>query len=463
MAHLVWLAIPALLLFTSCSDEDDSGRGRGGQRWSGGPAFGAAAVPVRAEPVIRGTITAFVETHARLEAERWVDVLARTTGLVTKITVEEGDRVVVGQVLARLDQEESKLRIRQVEVALEQARVGFKRTKELFERQLVSEEEYDAAKHHVQDIEVDLEEARFDFSHTVIRAPLAGLVMRRATEVGRLIRTNDQLFSLADVEPLLARIHIPEKRMRQVRVGQRAQLAVDSYSDRQFDATVRMINPGVDPESGTVKVTLEVPPSSQRLKPGMFASVYIITETHEDALVIPKKSLVLEGEGNQIFIYKENKESGMGKATRRKVEVGFADNEWLEVLSGISDTDRVITVGQEGLRPGTAVRLVGAGAVASGGRKGERDSTSASGRMGGDRNGQRGDGAGNRGLSGASVSDLEAIKGMQERMFGRFPDLKKAYEEQLKKDPELATNLGKWRAFLGQMREKGVLPARRGG
>ena len=354
MAHLVWLAIPALLLFTRCSDEDDSGRGRGGQRWSGGPAFGAAAVPVRAEPVIRGTITAFVETHARLEAERWVDVLARTTGLVTKIDVEEGDRVVAGQLLARLNQEESKLRIRQVEVALEQARVGFKRTKELFDRQLVSEEDFDAAKHHVQDIEVDLEEARFDFSHTMIRAPLAGLVMRRATEVGRLIRTNDQLFSLADVEPLLARIHIPEKRMRQVRVGQRAQLTVDSYSDRQFNATVRMINPGVDPESGTVKVTLEVPPSSQRLKPGMFASVRIITEQHNDVLIVPKQALVLETDEDDLFVFKDS------VARRIKVELGLVDGNQIEVLSGLRGDDSVITVGHEGLKDGARVRLAGA-------------------------------------------------------------------------------------------------------
>ncbi len=360
MARFTWLNLAApcvvLLVLTQCGQEGESGRGSGtGQRsWSGRPGSSAGAIPVRTERVTRGNITAFVETHARLEAERWVDILARTTGLVTRIVVEEGDRVVAGQVLARLDQEEMKLRVRQVEVALEQARAAFERTKALFDRELVSEEEYDAAKHQVQNIEVGLEEAKFNLSHTTIRAPMTGLVMRRSTEVGRLVRANDQIFSMADVEPLLARIHIPEKRMRQVRVGQRAHLSVDSFPDRIFDASVRMINPGVDPQSGTVKVTLEVPPQGASLKPGMFASVRIITEQHKGALIVPKQALVLETDEDDLFVFADS------VARRVSVKLGLIDGNRVEVLSGLRATDRVITIGHEGLKDGANVRLAGA-------------------------------------------------------------------------------------------------------
>ena len=433
MARFTWqkLAAPCvvLLVVTQCGQEGESGRGSGGPRsWSGRSKSSGGAIPVRAERVTRGNITAFVETHARLEAERWVDILARTTGPVTRIAVEEGDRVVAGQVLARLDQKEMKLRVRQVEVALEQARATFGRTKVLFDRQLVSEEEYDAAKHQVQEIEVGLEEAKFNLSHTTIRAPLAGLVMRRSTEVGRLVRTNDQIFSMADVEPLLARIHIPEKRMRQVRVGQPAQLSVDSFPERIFDAEVRMINPGVDPQSGTVKVTLEVPPHGDSLKPGMFASVRIITEQHNGALIVPKQALVLETDEDDLFVFADS------VARRISVKLGLIDGNRVEVLSGLRATDRVITIGHEGLKDGASVRLAGAPPAAPEADKASPNGSGAGEGGGGwNRGGPRGgDGQGRRAMpdsatfiqraQGRGMSEADAIarwKRMRQRFENR--------------------------------------------
>jgi membrane fusion protein (multidrug efflux system) len=432
MARFNWqkLAVSwaVLLVLTQCGKgESDTGGGRRAR--SGRPGSGgAAAIPVRVESVTRGDITAFVETHARLEAERWVDILARTTGLVEQIAAEEGDRVVAGQVLARLDQEEMRLQVRQVEVALQQARSTFERTKELFDRQLVSEEEYDAAKHQVQDIEVGLEEAKFDLSHTTIRAPLAGLVMRRSTEVGRLIRVNDLVFSLADVDPLLARIHIPEKRMKQVRVGQRAQLSVDSFPDRIFEAAVRMINPGVDPQSGTVKVTLEVPPHGARLKPGMFASVRIITEQHDGALIVPKQALVLETDEDDLFVFADS------VARRTTVKLGLIDGYRVEVLAGLTGTDRVITIGHEGLKDGSRVRLAGVQAASVADEAPEqRQGAPGAGQGGGQwsRGEQRdgGDGQGRRSMpdsatfiqraQGRGMSEADAIARWQ-RMRERF-------------------------------------------
>ena len=142
----------------------------------------------------------------------------------------------------------------------------------------------------------------------------------------------------------------------------------------------------------------------------------------------------------------------MGRAARKKVKIGFTDNERLEVLSGLSEGEQVITVGQDGLRPGTGVRLVGEAVVASA----SREETPA-GRPGGEGGGRRGGGGSGQGGFGGGEMSPERLKMMQERMFGRFPDLKAEFEKRVKKDPELATNADKWRAFIGEMREKGVV------
>jgi membrane fusion protein (multidrug efflux system) len=114
-----------------------------------------------------------------------------------------------------------------------------------------------------------------------------------------------------------------------------------------------MISPGVDPASGTIKVTLEVP-AAGILRPGMFATVRIITDSRKDALIIPKKALLLETDEDDVFAVRE------GKAERVRIELGYTDGDRVQVVTGLEEGDEVITVGHEGLKENAAVRIVGA-------------------------------------------------------------------------------------------------------
>ena len=345
-----------VFLLTACGNDDETSPSDGNKRgsWGARPGAANAAIPVKVDTVKYGSIASFVQTHARLQAERWVDVVARTQGLTTHLVVEEGDQVTAGDLLMRLDQEELKLQLYQVEVALEQAQGNLKRTKALFERGLVSEEEFDNADNQAKNIQVSLLEAQLNLEYADIRAPIAGTVMLRLVELGDMVQNNQTVFSLADIEPLLARIYLPEKRMHQVRLGQQVELQVDAFPDRNFSGTVRMINPGVDPQSGTVKVTVEIPAEPAYLKSGMFATVRIITDEHSQALIIPKKALILETDEDDVFVFYE------GKALQTRIKVGFIDGDRVEVLSGLNYGAQVITIGQEGLKDGATVRQAGA-------------------------------------------------------------------------------------------------------
>ena len=354
------LILMSLVLQTGCGNQEGSGQwsGGGGRGQWGGRAEGEAAVPVRVAVVARGDMHAYVQTHARLEAERHVDVVARAAGLVTELRAEEGDRVAARAVLARLDRTELSLRLEEVRVALEQARATHERINSLYARDLVSEEELDAARNQFSNAEVKVKEAQLNLTYTDLRAPIPGVVMERRIERGDMVNVNQQIFSVADLEPLLARIHIPEQRMHQVRPGQKARIAIDSLPESAFEGIVRMINPGVDPQSGTVKVTIEIPTTgtasfSKRLRPGMFANVMIVTDSHPQTLIIPKQALILETDEEDVFLFED------GRARRVGVELGFTEGNQVEVRSGLAEGAQVITVGQEGLKDGQAVRLAG--------------------------------------------------------------------------------------------------------
>lgn len=439
----------------ACGSEGDregqasGGRGRG--RFGGRQS--TAAVPVKVEAVTRQGISEYILANTTLEAFQWVDVRSRTSGQVVEILKEEGDPVAVGSVIVRLDADAARLQVTQMEVDYEDARRVFQRDEKMYERKLVSDEWYENSRTRVDRTHTQFEQAKLNLSYTTIASPVKGVVTIRNVEVGNMVTNNQVVCSVADFDPLLARIRIPEKNIEKIAVGQGARITVESSPGKTFGGRVKMISPVVDPESGTIKVTIEIPEEKTGiLRPGMFASVYIITETRENALVIPKKALVLQGEGDQIFVYETNEETGIGRAVRKKIKVGFTDNERLEVLSGLSEGERVITVGQDGLRPGTGVRLVGEAVVASASRE-----EAPAGRPGGGGGGRRGGGGFGRGGFGGGEMSPERLKMMQERMFERFPDLKAEFEKRVKKDPDLATNADKWRAFIGEMREKGVV------
>ena len=529
IANCRWFVLLFLALFACGEEEAQQTQGRAGRAGRGGRGGGAAA-PVKVEAVQRGNISAYILKNTTLEAERWVDVRARRSGQVIALLKEEGDPVRVGTILARLDADAAQISVSQREVAHLEAKQRYEREDALFQRNLGSKQSYENAKTQFESSKAQLEQAKLDLSYTAIRSPIQGIMTLRNIEVGNMVTNNQVVASVAKFDPLLARIQVTEKDFGKITVGQTARITVEAAPEREFTGTVKMISPVVDPESGTVKVTVEVPRTDKSLlRPGMFASVYIITETRRNTLVIPKKALVLEGEGNQVFTFETDPESGRGQAQRRRIEIGFTDSDRLEILSGLSQGEQVITVGQEGLRPGSPVRLVGeaappafagrggqgragrgqmgkvdragrdagkwvkedkvvldadrwgkvdrvAGALQVERDKGDRDADrwdkvdkdgrgfaggegqgrQGRGQMGqGGQGGQRGGGfAGGQG--GGDPTDR--IK----RMIERFPEVKAEYEKRVKDDPELATNMDKLRAFMVEMREKGLIPSRGG-
>ncbi len=383
------------VISSGCGEEEESpaaGGGPGGRGNWGGGRGGVAAIPVKAEQVTRGEMNAYVETYARLEAEREISVLGRATGFLQELGVEEGDRVTAGQVLAKLDKEELELRMRQVQAGYNEAKSNYDRIKVLYENKMVSQAEYETTQLRFENSKVDLEEAELNLAYADVEAPISGVIMQRMVEVGTLVRSNQELFFIADMDPLLVRIFVPERRMYQLKPGQGATVSVEALPGRTFKGKIRMISPRVDPESGTVKVTLEVPASGM-LKPGMFCTVRIITDSRPNALIVPKKALILETDADDVFAVRD------GKVALVDVELGFVEGDRVEIVSGLEEGMQVVTVGHEGLKDGAAVRVVGEEGSAVASEEG------AEGEVGGGPEGRQGGGSGGPGGPGGALPD----------------------------------------------------------
>ena len=305
-------------------------------------------VPVEVALPERRSISSFIETNGTLEAENDVDIVARTAGPVVELLVEEGMVVEKGQLLARIDDKELQAQVGIARVALEEAKRTHERAKASFEESVISQEIYDQALTKLESAEVQLEGNQILLGYSKIEAPFAGIIIERYIKFAENVIPNQKLFRISDFDPLLCPIQVPEKELSNLKVSQTAYITVDAWPGERFSARVLRIRPVVDAATGTIEVTLQVK-ARGKLSPGMFASVYLVRDSHAAALVIPKSALSLESLGDTVYIVNER------LAERRDIELGFEESDFVEVLSGLSEEDRVVVVGQDGLSDGTPV------------------------------------------------------------------------------------------------------------
>jgi membrane fusion protein (multidrug efflux system) len=307
------------------------------------------------------SISSYIETNGTLEAENEVDIVARTSGPIVELAVEETDHVQSGQLLIRIDDTELRSQKEISRVDLNEATLAYDRVQKLAGEELISVEEFEQAQARYESAQAQIAGIDIQLDYTRIVAPFGGQIIERYVKFAEHVSAGQPLFRIADFDPLLCPIQVPERSLSSLRKGQRAYLTVEAWPGQKFDARVLRISPVVDSTTGTIKVTLQVDVPG-RLRPGMFASVYVETATHDGVRVIPKSALSLDSIGDTVFV------ANGDTASRRDVRLGFREGDFVEVLDGIDVGDPVIVVGQDGLSDGTQIQLLDA-AVAIAGRE----------------------------------------------------------------------------------------------
>ncbi len=308
-------------------------------------------VPVQADKVAIGNIDAAYGSTAVLEAAEEAQVAARQAGVVIEINAEEGDFVEAGQILAQLETDQLELRLKQAQANLKQLANEMKRLQRMHQRNMVSADEFERSKFVYEAQKARTELAELNLDHATIRAPISGVIANRHIKVGNMLVENQAAFKITDMSELHAIIHLPESEDADLQAGQTAFIQVAS-SDTPYTGKIERISPVVDRSTGTIRVTVAISADETGLRPGMFSRVGIIYDTHTDAMLIPKVALVTEDKDAYVFIIDE------GVAYKKLVQTGFVNNNDVEIVSGISPSDLVITMGQRNLKDKTQVELI---------------------------------------------------------------------------------------------------------
>jgi membrane fusion protein (multidrug efflux system) len=317
------------------------------------PSDDEEPVPVDVAVLERGSIEAVLRSSANLEAESQVGVFSEAARRVERILVEEGDDVDAGDLLLRLQSDEQRSQLARVRSQLARAEREFERQQELHSRDLTSDLAFNDAAYELDQQRIALTDAERELSYTEVRAPIRGTITSRLVNVGDQVQIGQQLFDIVDFESLVARIYVPEKNLRELGTGLPARIYAAAVSDEVLEGSVLRISPVVDPRSGTVKVTVQVG-GQPGLRPGLFVDVQLVTAVHENAVLVPKRALVHDGD--LVYVY----QLGEGRRVERLlIQPVLADRDFIEPAAGLAAGDTVVVAGQAGLENGALVKLVG--------------------------------------------------------------------------------------------------------
>ena len=189
-------------------------------------------------------------------------------------------------------------------------------------------------------------------AHTKIKSPISGVVGDRRVKIGDRIQPSNILYNIINTEEMIAVVYTPEKELGNVKKGQTAYISSENIAGERFTGWIKRVSPVVDPQSGTFKVTIGVKNVKDRLRSGMFVNAHIVIDTHESVVLIPKTAIVYENEMMNVFVVRDS------IASKIPLKVGFQDHEKVECLADIEAGDKVIIVGQAGLKDQTKVKIV---------------------------------------------------------------------------------------------------------
>lgn len=309
-----------------------------------------AAVAVEAAAI--GPISAYTTATANLVAEDEVKVVAETEGKVLRLMVEEGDTVARGQTLVQIDPADATLAVQKARIALQNSGIALTRGEGLSKANLISAQELDKLRFERDLAAHELEDARHRFRKTTVAAPFGGRITVRKVQTGQQVKPGDELFTLADFDPLVARIFLPEREVLDLAVGQPVRLALRAREDTRFSGRIRQISPVVDTASGTVKVTVEAVRPPATVRPGAFVTVEVLRETRANAVLVPRPAVIRELQETYVFVAE-------GKVARKRVvNVGLEEGDRLEIRAGLKPGEQVITAGQGALKDQAPISVV---------------------------------------------------------------------------------------------------------
>lgn len=310
--------------------------------------------PVKLIKIKLENITRTVDYTANLTAFEEVYFAPASPGRIEEIFVDVGDKVLKGQPLIRMD----RTQLQQANSQLQNAHSNYLRLDTLYRLGSVSEQQYEQAK---TQYEVTRSNVDFLQENTQLGSPIKGVVTARYYEPKEMYSgaPNTQagkaaVITLMQIDPLKAFVNISERYFPEIKKGMNALMRLDMYPSETFEGKIRLVYPTVDETTRTFKTEIIIDNPDEKLRPGMFARVFIEMQ-NEQALVVPAMSVMQQEGTNNRYIYVNDN----GIARKVNVTLGKRFDDRVEIISEeLNEGQELIVSGQANLMEGARLKVV---------------------------------------------------------------------------------------------------------
>jgi membrane fusion protein, multidrug efflux system len=329
------------------------------------------AIAVEGAEVFRDDLVLSVSAAGQAEAWRRTRLTAEVGGRIERLPVKEADRVARGAVVLAIDPVDYALALEEAQARRARAEADY-RERTLFDQTLEPEvrgerERAARIRSGLDEVELAVRKAQLDLERTRVRTPFGGRIASLHVVEGQLVRPGDELMTLVDLDPVRVQVQVLEGELAHIAPGARARVRFSAFPDRVFEGKVETINPLVEEQTRTARVTVLVPNPEGRVLPGMYARVELEAQRIPDRILAPRSAILERDRRTMLFVYED------GRAKWRYVTTGLENEHFVEIREH-PETDMVrpgevvLTAGHFTLTHDATVRLVDSHWRVEGGR-----------------------------------------------------------------------------------------------
>lgn len=306
-------------------------------------------------PVVLEQISDRVEALGTARANESVNITANVSEKIREIHFEDGQHVKTGEILVVLNQAEEQANLKQAQAVRGERQLALDRLLQLEERKLAATDEIDRTRLELEQAQASITAIKARIGDRVIRAPFDGVVGLRDISVGALVETGDLIATLDDTSRIKLDFSVPAMFLAELKPGLKIRARATALDNREFLGEVKSIDSRVDPVTRSVQVRALLPNPEGNIIPGILMQVDLLRNTRQ-ALVVPEAALLPLA--NQQYVMVRINKDGKDTVEKRDVQIGIRMPGYVEILTGLSVDEYVVTHGNSKVRAGDSLDVL---------------------------------------------------------------------------------------------------------
>jgi membrane fusion protein (multidrug efflux system) len=335
---LVLLAIPVFM--ASCN-----------KRESNSTTSSSNTIPVVTTVIHKDSLLKKITLSGNVEGNKTVKLGFMVAGKINSIHVQEGQSVTQGQLLATLDGESYAVAKELADIQVNQASDEYDRLKLMYERNSISESDFKKIDYALQGAKAQQKLHTKNYNDTRLTSPISGILLKRLNEAGEIVASGMPILVISDISKVKVNAYIPENQLSAIRFGQKTDIYIGAL-DKQFEGIISEVGGAADPTTRAFTIKIEVENPGNLIRPGMIAEAQFNSPLASEALAIPASAILRTPDGKSYIYVVDN-----GKAFKRNISLGALMGNDMEVISGLTEGETIVSGGAQKLTNGSAVSV----------------------------------------------------------------------------------------------------------